>query len=208
MRGFTLVELIVTVSIFVFMTALVVSRYGAFNQGTLMTNLAYDMALTIRTAQSFGVSVKGSEDTVGHGFVQTFSNPYAVHFDLTTSVPALFWTYLDIGGTASGKPDGLYEEGVGETKYATYSIKQGAKITGLCVGTGGQSCSSGNLTALDLSFRRPDPAAIICPTGGGVPSCTNGVSTYNYAMITLQSGDGSSSRTVVVRGNGQISVNN
>ena len=57
--GFTLIELIVSVAIFVFMTALVVAKYGNFNQSVLMTDLAYDIALTLRTAQTYGVSVQG-----------------------------------------------------------------------------------------------------------------------------------------------------
>ena len=74
-RGFTVVELIVTVTIFVFMTALIIVRYGAYNQGTMMTNLAYDVALAVRTAQTYGVSVKVSSPTG-----QDFSAAYGVEF--------------------------------------------------------------------------------------------------------------------------------
>ena len=207
--GFTLIELLVTVSIFVFMTALIIARYGSFNQGTLMTNLAYDIALSIRTTQTFGVSVKGIEDTGNHGFTQNFSYPYAVHFDLTTSVPASFFTYLDIANAiGNAQADGLFEKNLGDVVYNTYGIGQSATVSGLCVGTNGQACSGSisGITSLDISFRRPDPSAIICPTGGNAAPCTNGVSPYNYAEITLTSADGSSSRVVAVRGNGQISV--
>jgi prepilin-type N-terminal cleavage/methylation domain-containing protein len=57
-KGFTIIELVVSVAIFAFMTAFLVARYGTFNQGVLLTNLAYDVALTIRNAQSYGLNVK------------------------------------------------------------------------------------------------------------------------------------------------------
>lgn len=211
LHGFTLIELLVTVSIFVFMTALIISRYGAFNQGTLMTNLAYDVALSIRTAQSFGVSVKGTEDTFQHGFGQTFTSAYGVDFQKSTSVPASFITFLDnptLNGISnpSGIPNGIYSASDGDTIYSKYTIKQGAIIYSVCVGTNGQSCNAGTVSTVDVSFRRPDPSAIIC-VGGPGGSCVDGSGNpYNYAKIILTSGDGSSSRTVSVRGNGQISV--
>lgn len=201
-RGFTLIELLVTVAIFIFMTALIVSRYGAFNQGTLMTNLAYDVALSIRTAQSFGVSVKGTDDT-GRGFTQSFNSAYGVHLAVSSSVPASFFTFLD-NNTTANPANGIYSVSDGDTQYSTYTLKQGAKIAAICLGTSGQTCDAGTFASVDISFRRPDPSAIICMSGG----CVSGGTAYNYAKITLASADGSSSRNVIVRGNGQISVTN
>lgn len=43
------------------MTALVMARYNDFYSGTLFKNLAYDIAITIREAQSYGISVKYNE---------------------------------------------------------------------------------------------------------------------------------------------------
>lgn len=182
------------------MTALIISRYGAFNQGTLMTNLAYDVALSIRTAQSFGVSVKGTENT-GAAFNQTFTNAYGVHFDKTTSSPGVFYTYIDANN------DGFYASPA--EWYSTYTLKQGASVSSLCVGADGQTCTVGNLSSLDVSFRRPDPSAILCATASdSTKSCGNGTVAYNFAKIVLTSSDGQSSRTVMIRGNGQISVLN
>jgi prepilin-type N-terminal cleavage/methylation domain-containing protein len=49
-KGFTLVELMVTVGIFTIISGLLLARYSNFNQGIILTNLAYDIALTIRSA--------------------------------------------------------------------------------------------------------------------------------------------------------------
>ncbi len=70
-KGFTLIELMITVSIFAIMTALLVAKYGAFNNGVLLTNLAYDIALNIRSAQSYGLNTKGTD---------TFDGQYTVTF--------------------------------------------------------------------------------------------------------------------------------
>lgn len=194
-RGFTLIELAVTVSIFIIMTALVVYRYGTFSQGTLLTNLAYDVALSIRTAQTYGLSVKGTDPAAG----QNFTGAYGVHFDSTTGNGCTPQSTTDatkfIIFTDADK-NGVYD--CAEAVASTYNVKQGAKISSICVGTG-QSCTISPAPVIDISFRRPDPAAIICHLN---------ICTYTYAQITVQSGDGSSARTVTVRNNGQISVGN
>jgi type II secretory pathway pseudopilin PulG len=202
--GFTLIELLVTVSIFIFMTALIVSRYGAFNQGTLMTNLAYDVALTIRTAQTYGVSVKGIEDSsvnAGSGFYQTFTGSYGINFDISDSSNVnSFFMFIDSNG------NNVYNEGI-DAKVSSYILKQGVRISQLCAsvtgGMGSNPCANGT-QIIDIAFKRPDPAAIISVNG----SQTQPNPPYNFVRITLTSADGSSLRTIVVRGNGQISVSN
>jgi len=206
MKGFTLIELLVTISIFIFMTALIVSRYGAFNQGTLMTNLAYDMALTIRTAQTYGVSVKGTYDPV-QGASQTFTGSYGVHFDTSSSGAASsFLLFSDAVDPVTGNGNNVYNSLDGDTIIGSYTIKQGAKIvSNMCVSNnGGGNCNLNTKSYLDIAFKRPDPSAIISGDG----SQTQPNPPYNYAKITLSSADGTSFRTVVVRGNGQISVGN
>ncbi len=163
-KGFTLVELIVTVGIFVVMTGLMVAKYGTFDQGVLLTNLAYDIALNIRTAQSYGLNAKGSNNV--------FDN-----ITYTTRFVAGEKKFILIGGEVN----------------ATTNIKGGSSIKSVCAGSGpGGNCST-NIPALVISFRRPDPSAMI-----------NGSNAYGE--IVVQSKDGSSTRTIVIRSTGQISV--
>src|SRR4051812_36480456 len=75
-KGFTLVELMISVAIFIILTVLLVAKYGNFNQGVLFTNLAYDMALTLRTAQTYGLSVQNQEQSSQ----PIFQYPYGVSF--------------------------------------------------------------------------------------------------------------------------------
>jgi len=191
-RAFTLIELLVTISIFVFMTALLLSRYGAFNQGTLLTNLAYDVALTIRTAQTYGISVK---DATG---ANSYSSSYGVYFNPAAN-QSQFTLFADTNTNN-------YYDSPADTIVSTYNLKNGAKISptsagGVCIGSMASDCVSED--QLSITFKRPDPEAIICGTKSGTTACGS-----SYAQITIQSADGTSFHTIVVRQNGQILVAN
>jgi type II secretory pathway pseudopilin PulG len=188
-RGFTLVELLVTIGIFIIMTALIMARYGTFSSGAILTNLAYDVALTIRSAETYGLSVKKTESN-------EFVASYGVHFD--TSKSKQFTLFAD--GGIDNSPNGIYDDPTLFPKdydVKTYFIRQGASIKGICVGTG-QTCDGSPHTIVDISFMRPDPEAIICVDS---PCITK----YDYAEVTVQSRDGST-RIIKVHKNGQISV--
>jgi len=202
-RGFTLIELLVSLAIFVSMTALVVAKYGTFNQSTLLTDTGYDIALVVRLAQSYGLSVKNA----GASGSQNFVVPYGVDLYRTaggaacggaTSGPSSIILFAD--ASPVGAPDGAC--GASDTSVSTYVITGGATLSNLCVGTDAASCHqpSNSVTRLDISFLRPNPESIICAGNGGTPVCG-----YTYAELTIVGSDGST-RTVSVRQNGQISI--
>ncbi|MBI2004934.1 prepilin-type N-terminal cleavage/methylation domain-containing protein [Patescibacteria group bacterium] len=58
--GFTLVELLVVVSIMLIITSTLLLQQRKFNSATLMRTLAYNIALSIRQAQVYGTSVVGT----------------------------------------------------------------------------------------------------------------------------------------------------
>lgn len=171
-KGFTILELIVSIAIFAFMTALLLAKYGNFNQGVLLTNLAYDVALSIRNAQSYGLNVKSSSRTADN-----FGGKFGVHFSTTDNTKFIF--FIDNG-------DGVYGT-LGDADISTSNIQRGSKISSL---------GSGGVSTLDITFKRPDPNAIIKGNGG---------SPLNSAEITLEAIDGST-RKVLVNSTGQISV--
>jgi type II secretory pathway pseudopilin PulG len=203
-KGFTLVELMVSVGIFIFMTVLLIVRFGNFNQSVLLTNMAYDVALVMRTAQTFGVSVKSSSETSA-----IFQAPYGVNFSTITSVGGakdplnsriiLFTdTYPLIG------PNGIYnyESGSSDDVKQGYNLARGATVSKICTGPSETNCTDlGSQATLSVTFKRPDPKAIICGMANGMTSCTPA----NYAIITIKGTD-SSERYVAVSQNGQISI--
>lgn len=196
-RGFTLIELIVSIAIFAAMTALVIAKYGSFNQNTLITDMAYDVALTVRTAQTYGVSVK----SVSGGDV--FTSAYGVHFDLTNKTAFTFF--------ADANSNGIYDDG-SSNDITTYTLTKGATIGSICLGSDydqTQTCPSGGsytkLTSgtFDITYRRPNPDANF--DVGGLPSLDT---SHPVIMINVVSSDGSYIQSVVIRKNGQISVGN
>jgi hypothetical protein len=186
-KGFTLVELLVSVGIFILMTTLLVAKYGNFDQSVLLTNLAYDVAITVRTAQTYGLSVRASTSDS-----PLFNAGYGVHFvsgsqSNEEARKLIFFVDSD--------PESLYS-GTHED-IDTYYIKRGAYISEACAGNDADSCVDVD-NVLDITFKRPDPNAQICIGSGGLCG-------QKYARITITGTEGST-RTVVVQENGQISV--
>lgn len=189
-KGFTLVELMVSVGIFAAMTVLLLAKYGNFNQGILLTNLAYDVALTIRNAQSYGLNVKSAPGDDGRTYSEEFNYPYGVHF----TVGKQFIFFADNDPLNDNKyGDGIYTAPL-DTPISTSNIKGSSVIQSICVG---ESPCDSSISSLDITFRRPDPNAII----------TADEATYSYAEVVLRATDGSQKK-VVIRSTGQIAVTN
>ena len=183
-RGFTLVELMISVGIFALMTTFLLAKYGKFNQSVLLTNLAYDIALTIRNAQSYGLNVRSAPDGP-----ENFDIAYGVHF--ATDLPSQYIFFLD------ADKNGVYT-GTPQEKIAKYSIKRGSVIDFLCVANTPLQCSQ--VGGIDITFKRPNPDAIIKREG-------DTDTTFKYARITLRATDGSTKK-IEIRSTGQIAVTN
>jgi type II secretory pathway pseudopilin PulG len=180
--GFTVLELIVSIGIFAFMTALLLARYGNFNQGVLLNNLAYDIALTIRNAQSYGLNVKSATRSSND-----FQYPYGVHFDSRSGSNNRFLFFTDIDN------NGIYTVSADKV-IATTTITRGSRISNLYI----NNDKTVNLNSLSVTYKRPDPNSIIK---------TNGNSSLSYpnAQIRVMAADGTY-RDINVSSVGQISV--
>lgn len=192
-RGFTLVELLVVITIFVFMTAIVIQRYGTFNQSTIITNLAYDVALVLRTAQTYGVSVKNVTDSSNN---QNYNYSYGIQMDFETGTnPTSLFMYADTNNNKK------YDNGT-DIVLNTYNLTQGAYINKAVLITNGNTYAG---HTLDVVFQRPDPSPWICDVQGGVligGACTRPGTIYVY----LYANDGATYRVITINPNGQIAV--
>lgn len=198
-KGFTLLELMVSLAIFAFMTAFLLAKYGTFNQTVILTDLAYDTAIDVRNAQGSALDVEGASST-GAGFV--FNNVYGVHF---TSGSNSFVYFVNPSAFSSNPGDTYVAGGSNPSQIiSTYTMKAGDSVSGICViaGNGTQPCSSSPVPSLDVSFQRPNPDAILSASVSG-----GAVSTYSYADITITGSDGET-RDIVIEGTGEISVIN
>jgi len=190
-RGFTLVELIIVSAIFAVMSSILMVRFSFFNNKILTTNLAYDIALSIRQAQTFGINVQGFDP--GSGAV--FTTGYGVHFDISSNNSYIFFADLDNNKEYSS--DELVE---------VYSLGGGHFIKRLCgtVSSTVERCtddSSPLLDDLDIVFKRPEPDAVI--ESHGPPGPPNRL--YQAGTITVTSPQGVD-REVRVFSTGQISI--
>lgn len=81
--GFSLIELMVTITIFVIITSITLTNYPKFGNKLSLDLLAQDIALSLRQAQISGSSVLGSRSG-GTGSPRVFG-AYGVHFEAPRS---------------------------------------------------------------------------------------------------------------------------
>ncbi len=150
-KGMTLVELMVVLAIFIIVASLTIFDYGSFRSTVSTQNLANDIAISVRKAQSFAIGV--------HNIDTAFNYGYGVHFTSGRNTDPLaggsksFIMFTDIPAIGSGG---------GTTGNKAYDFTGNILISGASFGGGGG-----------------DPS-IISPGGGGsficgkdLPSATN-----------------------------------
>lgn len=188
-KGFTLVEMITVLGIFAVMTSIVVFNYNKFRSDTILTNMAYEVALSIREAQIYGVSVRGG------GTSASFGEAYGIYLPFNKSQYVLFIDDND-DEQYEGSGDGC-ETLASDTCVTPYSLQRNVKISNI---KNIINCSSSTPTegeGVSIVFKRPNPEPVI--KGKGLNS------EMSQVEITLQSAEGTE-RYVEVYGNGQIAV--
>ena len=187
-KGFTLIELLVTVSIFSIITSIVLVNNNQFNNSVIINNLAYEVALSIRQAQSFGLNVK---EVPGSG---DFESGYGVYFD--TNSPDTFLLFADTKTTGLGNKN-LYDSGsTNDLIIETFSITHGNTISSLCgtkIVNGKEDCTED----ISIVFNRPDPEANM--------KAKKGLTEFSEMRVTLVSPSGAE-RIVQIESTGQISI--
>lgn len=163
------------------------ARYGS---SVVLQNLAYDIALSVRQAQVYGIAVA----RLGTGSY-TFSAGYGMHFDKGATQYILFGDNI----TANG----IYNSG---EAISITNIASGYSVYDLCGTPLTSSTSTCGYSKLDILYLRPEPGAWISLNSTGPDSCLLvHQNCWKNAIIKVQSPLGSQ-MSVTVWGNGQISV--
>jgi len=192
-QGFSVIEIMVVLAIFFIMTSLSLVNYNRFGREVELENTAYELALTIRQAQFFGIN---RSEEFGGGTNFDDPQPYGVYFNLESGdVDGIndqgFFMFVDqdnsrrfadtdVSGTG-GCLANLSNECVN-----LYEFNRSNFIYEICVGSNAANCNDittllpAGDTTMHVSFKRPNPdAAILIGSGANTTE-------YAYARITLR----------------------
>jgi len=207
-RGFTLIELLVVLAIITVLMGVVLSSQSSFNKSLVLSNTAYDIALTLRSAETFGLSSRGSTGSTNAGYGLHFLNgvtgSFTLFYDLSPPPSSASCHGVpSVGGADApdAKPGNCTYDGLSE-KTTDYTLGNGIIISDFCAyTTGGSSCASSGLSSLDIVFARPNPNPFI--SAGGSYSAL-----YNGACLKIVSPqDPLSPRFISIVASGQITAN-
>jgi len=188
-NGFTIIEMLVTLSIVVIATGLVMLKYASFNSSVLLNNQAYAIGFDIRETQSISISVRGAGGE--------FRQEYGMYFDIST--PNQYQLFQDIGDTKPVQYDDGEEIGdpvIIDPRYTIVDIC-GTTLTNPIV----RHCYSegdGYPANVSVAFARPDFEAVMYGDNMGQLS---------VAEITIAGDiDSTFSKTILVSNTGQITI--
>ncbi len=196
--GFTLLELLVVITISTIIMTTLVFQQSQWNDKLTVSTQAYELALMIRQAQIYALGVR--EDTAGGG--DKFNIGYGIYVDENDLVGlgGVMDRYIFFADRNNNK---IYDSSPDEKIGDPIIFTRGVVIDRFCGATGVNPCNNdaGPLNQLNITFFRPEPKANIqlLNNGGG-----NG-GTNPPATIYLKSLGGKFS-SVKVETNGQISI--
>lgn len=219
-RGFALVELLVALAIFGIVTTFVLLAYRKVNNELRTTSLAYEVALSFREAQSYGVSVRAEQ--AGKLISEELDSAYGLHFEQKSEQDSQSKNYYVLfvdkkrdketkfGGETlryDGSEDASGCISAEDSECVSiFKIGEGnfiKKFCGVKLDGGIEECNTSTnfpITELDVSFQRPNPDAII-----ETNLSYREPNRYKGAKIYLNSGQ-DIGRTVEVGTAGQISI--
>ncbi len=216
-KGMTLIELLVVIAIFTMISSFVMYDYGSFRSTASTQNLANDIALSIRKAQSSAIGVRsiGSDFQYGHGIHFTNSSNISNPMSGSNKSFVLF-KYL------KPKPTGNSHRGhsrmynynrnnnsmnCGNPKVECeeiVNIKGPDKISTIYLDGVRQLSPEGSL---DIVFERPNPDALFCYRSTITSLCDTNISSVQIEVSKrLKNKNNLVTRTITVWNTGQISV--
>ncbi len=200
-RAFTLIEMMVVTGIIVLIMTVTLVSFPQLRGRTLIEREAGRVALALRQAQSYALSVREFDptypdnptcDTSDSSKLPAKFPPYGVSFSSSAN-PKSFKNFGDINC------DTFYNSG--EEVGSATSLEGGIYISKIedcknyCVGS-----DSIVIGSIDILYKRPDPTTIL--TGPDHAPLATG----HYVKITLSTGDNAIQKIITVRNTGQVSV--
>lgn len=202
-KGFSLVELVVAVSILIILTLTFLFSYSSFDRRVTGDILAHQIAVWIHDAQVSAMSVRRAANE------QTRFPGYGLHFDKTTPGKFAYFADIDKDRIYDPIPAGKKCGDAGVECQQEISLLRGNIVASLCgnqpFGAQEATCTSAvpgsdnlyDTNIVDIVFMRPNPFdATIIGSGG---------TAYSHAEITIASPK-NYRHTIIVWTTGQVSV--
>lgn len=189
--GFTIVELTVSLAIFLLLSSVVLAKYRTFDTNARFANAVEDVVLALRQAQVYGVGSKGN--TTGCGVGSAFECSYGVYFPIAVGEKNKIISFVD------SNDNHVYD--VGE------ELPSGATVWQSSINIYMLNCSTclfGNpipeFYPLSITFKRPSPDAFITTQA-------NALTSDDSANITLRDLNTGRESFVSINKAGQVSIN-
>ncbi|MFA4890510.1 MAG: prepilin-type N-terminal cleavage/methylation domain-containing protein [Candidatus Paceibacterota bacterium] len=187
-RGFTLVELVVTISIFIIISTLVFANYPKFKSQLSLKKTSQEIAFAVREAQVYSLSVKE--------YNGTFPG-YGVHFDI--SKPDTIILFADVN--KNSKYD-EFDEGDGiDGKVKEYKIRTSDSFSSLCGNEKSSPPGSCGLSKMDAVYLRPNPLITLKGWDNGGSLLPN----FSDVEILISS-PGGATKKIIIWVSGQITI--
>lgn len=181
--GFTLIELLAVLGVIVLVSTIIFANNSRFGGKMVLENLAYEIALTIRQVQSYGISVIRFEKT------GAFEGAYGIYFNANTNASKKSYVIFADRKPQSGLRDGKY--GGASERIQLVNFNSGYQVNALYV----NDCAV-EVKVLQITFERPSPNAVILGDGA----------LFDDACIELKSPRRDFTARVHVYRSGQIAV--
>jgi prepilin-type N-terminal cleavage/methylation domain-containing protein len=210
-RGVTLLELLVVLTIISILSIIVVLSQRTFNRSILLHYTAYDVALTIRSAQTYGLGSRSEPNqsrNVGYGVHFSSATPTSfllfadAYTDSASQVMACHPVRIDAPADAPDAVPGdcVYQAGSGrDPQVAPYTLGNGMKIKYLYTYAAGNRDAP--VATLDIVFARPNTETYVSAGSGAVANYGG----LHKACVELESPQGGSA-SIQIQSTGQISV--
>lgn len=200
-RGFTMIEMLVVLTIVSLITVAIVGNYGSFRSATVATNMAYEAATSVRQAQLYGLGVRGVQTEDGYEFGGT----YGVEFAASSPSYSIFRDRNSDGSCGGGESECDCSDPLNECVEQVRMLQQ-VQVRAICAADSA-SVATGDLLAgsycaheaMTVTFTRPNPEGAI---RAGAAGAVGG----DYELAGLVVKGGTHCRLVRIYSNGQVAV--
>jgi len=199
----------VVLVIIIIITTITITSQTNYNRSLIITNTAYTVALSIREAQSLGLSSRNFSgvQNAGYGinFQDTLTAQYRIFADIQ-STPAYSGCPTGTVNTPEAKPGNCLYDSVSEI-LTTFNLNKGFRIHDFCglrTSNNSRVCGShSSWTSMNITFLRPNTEAIMT-----MITTTNAAAPLKCAVIWIAppSGTVANMKCIVVSQVGQVSV--